>query len=205
MNIFKSVKGAVSVMDAASFYGIKVNRSGLCNCPFHNDKTPSMKVDIRFYCFGCGATGDVIDFVGKLFGLSPLEAAKKIASDFNVITDDSPHGCLPAYSKKENNTIVQRNNEYLLRKEIDLYVRDALFILHQYREKLRTFRQDYAPKSIDGLDSCSPLFEEAIKNLNKIDWMIDELTFGSRPEQIEFINNYKGEIEHVKFRLTEIN
>ena len=51
MNIFKSVKEAVSVMDAASFYGIKVNRSGLCNCPFHNDKTPSMKVDIRYYCF----------------------------------------------------------------------------------------------------------------------------------------------------------
>lgn len=40
MNIFKSVKEAVSVMDAASFYGIKINRSGLCNCPFHNDKTP---------------------------------------------------------------------------------------------------------------------------------------------------------------------
>ncbi len=205
MNIFKSVKEAVSVMDAASFYGIKINRSGLCNCPFHNDKTPSMKVDIRFYCFGCGATGDVIDFVGKLFGLPPLEAAKKIASDFNVITDDSPHGCFPAYSKKENITIVQRNNEYQLRKEFDLYVRDALFSLHQYREKLRTFKQDYAPKSIDGLDSCSPYFEEAIKNLDKIDWMIDELTFGSRTEQINFINNYKGEIEHVKFRLTEIN
>ena len=205
MNIFKSVKEAVSVMDAASFYGIKVNRSGLCNCPFHNDRTPSMKVDIRYYCFGCGATGDVIDFVGKLLGLSPLEAAKKIASDFNVITDDSPLGYLPAYSKKENNTIVQRNNEYQLRKEFDLYVRDALFSLHQYREKLRTFRQDYAPKSIDELDSCNPLFEEAIKNLDKIDWMIDELTFGSKTEQIEFINNYKGEIEHVKFRLTEIN
>ena len=31
-------------------------------CPFHNDRTPSMKVDSRFYCFGCGASGDVIDF-----------------------------------------------------------------------------------------------------------------------------------------------
>ena len=42
-------------------------------------------------------------------------------------------------------------------------------------------------------------------NLDKIDWMIDELTFGTRTEQIEFINNYKGEIENVKSRLTEIN
>jgi len=78
MNIFKSVKEAVSTVDAASFYGIKVNQSGLCNCPFHNDRTPSMKVDIRYYCFVCGAKGDVIDFVSRLFGLSPLDAAKKM-------------------------------------------------------------------------------------------------------------------------------
>ena len=38
-------------------------------CPFHNDRTPSMKVDSRFYCFGCGASGDVIDFSALLHGL----------------------------------------------------------------------------------------------------------------------------------------
>ena len=129
MNIFKSVKEAVSVMDAASFYGIKINRSGLCNCLFHNDKTPSMKVDIRYYCFGCGATGDVIDFVCKLFGLSPLDAAKKIAMDFNISTTNLNNPSINKRSTPVNtdNIIIQRNNEYQLIRTFDAYVLDVLF------------------------------------------------------------------------------
>ena len=165
MNIFKSVKGAVSVMDAASFYGIKVNRSGLCNCLFHNDKTPSMKVDIRYYCFGCGATGDVIDFVGKLFGLSPLDAAKKIAMDFNISTTDLNNPSINKRSTPVNtdNNIIQRNNEYQLIRTFDAYVLDVLFSLHQYKEKLMAFKRDFAPASIDELDTCNPLFAGKIK------------------------------------------
>lgn len=204
MNIFKSVKEAVSTADAASFYGIKVNRSGLCSCPFHNDRTPSMKVDIRYYCFGCGAKGDVVDFVSRLYGLSPLDAAKKIASDFNVIIDDSNYSNhIPSHVT--NPVIIQKNNEYQLKRALDLFVRDALFSLHKYREKLLSYKNKYAPSSIEELDTCHPLFEESLKNLGKIDWMIDELTFGYRDEQITFITNYKGEIEHVKYRLTELN
>ncbi len=44
-------------------------------CPFHNDKTPSLKLDRRYHCFGCGADGDVIDFAAALYGLGKKEAA----------------------------------------------------------------------------------------------------------------------------------
>lgn len=45
-------------------YGIEINRAGFCRCPFHKEKTASMKIYAQsFYCFGCGAGGDVIDFV----------------------------------------------------------------------------------------------------------------------------------------------
>ena len=216
MNIFKAVKEAVSCRDAASFYGIKVGGSGLCHCPFHNDNTPSMKVDIRYYCFGCGETGDVIDFIGKLYSLRPYDAAKKIADDFRITDYDTTNNYSGTNSSlvpssdnpnksSPNPHIIQHNNEYQLKRALDLYIRDTLFSLHQYREKLRTFRQSYAPKSIEELDQCNPLFEEALMYMDKIDWMIDELTFGHRDDQITFIKNYKGEIEHVKYRLTEIN
>lgn len=77
------VKARVSVSQAATHYGIKIERSGLCRCPFHPDKTPSMKInETYYYCFSCHETGDVIDFTSRLFGLSPLEAAKKLAVDF---------------------------------------------------------------------------------------------------------------------------
>jgi DNA primase len=45
-------------------YGIEINLAGFCRCPFHNERTASMKIYAQsFYCFGCGAGGDVIDFV----------------------------------------------------------------------------------------------------------------------------------------------
>ena len=60
-------------------------------CPFHNDRTPSMKLnEDYFYCFGCGATGDVIDLAARLFNLSSYDAAKKLAYDFGIDPDKPP-------------------------------------------------------------------------------------------------------------------
>lgn len=90
MSIFESVKGAVSVREAAEGYGLSVSRSGMVRCPFHQDRRPSMKVDERFYCFGCHETGDVIDFTARLFGLGNYQAAQKLAADFGVSADAPP-------------------------------------------------------------------------------------------------------------------
>lgn len=69
MTLFELVKQNICVPDAAEHYGLQVNRNGMCSCPFHKDRRPSMKLNERyFYCFGCGATGDVIDLVVRLFG-----------------------------------------------------------------------------------------------------------------------------------------
>lgn len=95
MNIFKLIKEAVSVKDAASFYGLNPTKNNLCRCPFHNDRHPSMKVDERFYCFACGAKGDVIDFVSRLFHLNAKETADNIMQDFHLTYHASP----PTYDK----------------------------------------------------------------------------------------------------------
>lgn len=47
MNLFPLVKAAVTTRQAAERYGLKVSRNGMTCCPFHQDKTPSMKVDGR--------------------------------------------------------------------------------------------------------------------------------------------------------------
>ena len=87
MNLFTEIKSAVSAKEAAIFYGVKVGRVGMACCPFHSDKHPSMKLDNRFHCFGCGADGDVINFVERMFGLSPLDAARKLIADFHLNFD----------------------------------------------------------------------------------------------------------------------
>lgn len=76
MNIFQFVKSQITTRQAAEHYGLNVQRNGMTLCPFHDDHAPSLKVDTRFYCFGCQVKGDVIDFVSKLFGLSLIQAAQ---------------------------------------------------------------------------------------------------------------------------------
>ena len=91
MDIFATVKEALTIRQAAEHYGLHANRNGMACCPFHEDRHPSMKLNERyFYCFGCGATGDVIDLVARLFGLSSSEAAQKLAQDFGIDPDKPP-------------------------------------------------------------------------------------------------------------------
>lgn len=61
---------------------IKRGRNYVCSCPFHSEKTPSCTVFMdtqNFYCFGCGAGGDVITFVMKIENLTFMEAVKQLA------------------------------------------------------------------------------------------------------------------------------
>ena len=88
MNVFEAVKQSVTTRQAAEHYGIHVGRNGMACCPFHNDKTPSMKLDRRYHCFGCGADGDVIDFAAALYGLGKKEAAVQLAQDFGLSYED---------------------------------------------------------------------------------------------------------------------
>ena len=87
MNVFEAVKQSVTTRQAAEHYGIRVGRNGMACCPFHNDKTPSMKLDRRYHCFGCGAD-DVIDFAAALYGLGKKEAAVQLAQDFGLSYED---------------------------------------------------------------------------------------------------------------------
>lgn len=82
---YAKIKSSVSMRDALARYGIDIARGDVAVCPFHREKTPSMKVySDGFYCFGCGTGGDVIKFVAKFFGISNKEAAEKLDVDFGI-------------------------------------------------------------------------------------------------------------------------
>ena len=97
MDIFTTVKAAVTVRQAAEHYGLQVSRNGMTFCPFHDDRHPSMKLNERyFYCFSCGATGDVIDLVARSFDLTSYEAAQKLAYEFGIAPGKTPAANAPA-------------------------------------------------------------------------------------------------------------
>lgn len=86
-DVFTAVKHGVMARQVAEMYGIQVNSHGMACCPFHDDTHPSMKLDERYYCFGCHASGDAIDFVSNLFQIGKREAAVKIAEDVHIPYD----------------------------------------------------------------------------------------------------------------------
>ena len=91
MNQFERVKAAVTLRQAAKAYGLRVLPNGMTCCPFHEDKHPSLKLnEDYFFCFGCGASGDVIDFTARLFGISLKDAAEKLTADFGISADIKP-------------------------------------------------------------------------------------------------------------------
>ena len=85
----EKIKERLSIVDVISSY-LKVERSGgnyKANCPFHNEKTPSFYISpVRgsYYCFGCGAKGDVFTFVEQFEGLDFKGALKVLAERAGV-------------------------------------------------------------------------------------------------------------------------
>ena len=85
--ISAQIKSAVTMPEICEKYGIEISRTGFTVCPFHNEKTPSLKIykDSRgFYCFGCGKGGDVIAFTQAYFNLSYSETVRKLNYDFGL-------------------------------------------------------------------------------------------------------------------------
>ena len=165
MNLFETVKASVSVPDAAKMYGLQPNRHGMVRCPFHDDRHPSLKLnEDYFYCFGCGATGDVIDLTARLFALSPYEAAKKLAADFGIDPDKPPSAAALAKPKHPMIRAFREDERYCQR------------VLCDYLHLLEDWKVQYAPASMD--EKPDDRFVEACQMLSYIEYLADLLTVG---------------------------
>ncbi len=176
MNIYESIKAAISVKQAAEHYGLKVSRNGMACCPFHNDRHPSLKLNEEyFFCFGCGAKGDVIDFVARLFDLSSYEAAQRLAADFSVSAPsrDSlwqfPHKLKHPYIRQF------REDEML-----------CFRVLTDYLHLLEDWKVRYAPKTPD--DALDDRFVEACQMIDYIEYLADILTVGDLEERVAVVD-----------------
>lgn len=191
MNVFDAVKQSVTTRQAAKMYGVKVSRNSMASCPFYNDRTPSMKVDKRFHCFGCGADGDVIDFVSRLYGISSLEAAQKTASDFGIFYDSKPVKAKPKKSvrKKSDAQIYAEAEQRCFRA------------LSDYYHLLKKWEIDYAPSMED--EMWHPLFVEALQKKSHLEYLLDILVFGEIEEKALLVMEYGKEVASLEQRILE--
>ena len=186
-NVFEAVKQSVSTREAAAFYGIEVKRNGMACCPFHDDKNPSMKVDQRFHCFGCGADGDVIDFTARLFDLSPKEAAEKLAQDFGLIYDSQ--------APPRRRYVWQKTEAQKFREDRQRCYR----VLSDYYYLLKKWEIDNSPRTPE--EEPHPRFVEAIQKKTYVEYLLDLFLYESEEEQKVWIAEHTAEITHLERRL----
>ena len=186
-NVFEAVKQSVSTRDAAAFYGIEVKRNGMACCPFHDDKNPSMKVDQRFHCFGCGEDGDVIDFTAKLFDLSSKEAAEKLAQDFGLIYDSQ--------APPRRRYVRQKTEAQQFREDRQRCYR----VLSDYYHLLKKWGIDHSPRTPE--EEPHPRFVEAIQKKTYVEYLLDLFLYESEEEQKAWIAEHTAEITHLERRL----
>ena len=155
MLIYERIKQTVTTRHAAERYGLSVNRSGMTKCPFHEDHNPSMKVDDRFYCFGCHASGDVIDFTARLFGISLKDAAEKLAGDFGINPRPQAQSDGPNFHAEPT-----QDRERL-----------CVSVLRDYLRLLRIWQLRYRPEKPG--DSIHPRFAEAMKAFPTVNHLMD--------------------------------
>lgn len=202
MGIFDVIRENVTARQAAEYYGVHVNHNGMACCPFHNDRHPSLKLDKRFHCFGCQEDGDAVDFVAKMFGLRTIDAAIKIAEDFNLAVD---------FPKKES--AKERNARIRLAKakEHENKVRRA------YAEELRLFRLklseffqtfhywnlEYAPTEDEwNAGTIDERYIVAAKFIDQVDYILEVIDFGNDDDIFEIYKNREEIISKYEREIT---
>ena len=187
-NVFETVKQSITIREAAERYGIEVGRNSMACCPFHDDKNPSMKLNKDyFYCFGCGATGDVIGLTARLYNLSPKEAAEKLAQDFGLIYDSQ--------APPRRNYVRQKTEAQKFKESRD----HAFRILADYFHLLRKWETNYTPKT--PVESMHPRFLEAVQQKDYIGYLLDSFLEDSPEEQKLWIAEHQSTIANLERRV----
>ncbi len=185
-NIFYAVRETVPVPRAAERYGLKANHAGMACCPFHDDHTPSLKLnEDYFYCFGCGAGGDVVELTRRLFNLRTYEAASKLAVDFGV---DVPVTAPPDGSLNRFRTDLLRCQR----------------LLDEYLNLLIRWQRLFAPRSPD--EEPDERYVEACQMLEPIDYMATVLAAGTLEQRIHTVERLMadGKMDQLEERLTRL-
>ncbi len=185
-SIFEAVKATVPIRAAAERYGLEVNCAGMVRCPFHEERTPSMKLyEDHYFCFGCGKHGDVINLVAELFSIPPYYAACKLAGNFGVDTSAE---------------IVHQP----AREELRIFREDQLRcqrVLCAYLRLLTRWREEYAPNDPDA--EPDDRYVEACQMIDTIDYLTDLLIVGTLEQRVKAVDLLlaDGKIDQLEERL----
>jgi len=177
LNLFELVKSNITVKQAAEKYCQPLSRNGMMRCPFHDDHTPSLKLnDTYYYCFGCGAKGDVIDFTVKLFGLTLHEAAQKLAADFGF-DPNTPPAVVSVKLHDWNTDTTKAHADWP----------HCQRVLLECLQILKEWQAHFAPRSPDDLQDLR--FVLALRMHDEVEHLLDCLEVAAAEERAEKVED----------------
>ena len=183
MNLYDQLKSNLTPRCVTERYGPPIHRGDMICCPFHDDKTPSMKLyDDHFYCFGCQKSGDVIDLAAQFLGLTNHEAAKRLASDFGIAGEVS--------------TQPERTTPYEHSRQFHEDEQECYLALIGYLKLLKLWEQKYSPTS--QIATPDPRFIEACQMKSYVEYLCDIFVTGSTMERIAAINDLKPHLADIR-------
>ena len=173
MDYAEKIKSMVSMPEMMEQYGFRLDKAGFCKCPFHSERSASFKAypgTRGYYCFGCNQSGSVIDFVMKFFGMSFVDAIKKINEDFSL--------GLPIGEKLDRRKQIEMNRQAFMRKrEVEAEkaeqerIENAYWSAFDEWKRLDTNKIICAPET--QTEPLHPLFVEALKNISGAEYMLE--------------------------------
>lgn len=208
MNLFEKIKDEITVPQAAEFCGLRIGKGNMISCPFHQEKTPSMKLnDKYYYCFGCHAHGDAVSLAAQVLNLPQKDAAIRLADTFHIDTHDcsslgrktrghvKPHRP-DLKSLAEKLAVIQQTA--LIRKRQE-WLDHAMQILGRYTQLINDWRIQFAPAMDD--EEWHPLFVEACLQeawIRHLQELLDDPV-----EREAFYDHYGEEISKIERRIDE--
>ncbi len=200
LSIFSEVKEYLTARQVAEYYGLQAKRNGLACCPFHDDKHPSMKIDKNYYCFACGAGGDAVDYVSRMFGLSQYDAALKLVGDFQLpisargkagFNEQEKARIRKEKAKKERIIHIKERFRKWCNQSIDI-LRNCLLEV----EKIENFLREKQPDIVISDDYAQILHAAPIMN-----YWLDILCMGETAEKQELFIKNRREMEKLVQRV----
>jgi DNA primase len=160
----EAVKARINISDIVRRYVDLKPVSGrwMGACPFHQETKPSMSVNDDegfFYCFGCQASGDVIDFYGRINGVDFRESLEQLAAEAGIELGNVPHDPHAAERKARKQMLMDMHDEanQWFQRNLALasgdHCRKYLADRGMTPEMIARFGLGYSPEDWHGLDN----------------------------------------------------
>lgn len=188
MNLIREVKTRADIVKVAELYGIELNRTYKCKCPFHEEKTASFSISPSkqiWKCFGCGKGGDVISLVAELLNINSFEAAKNINKKLGLGLETGKTNSFEINRYKTKKDIEEKFKKW----ELETFV-----LITNYLSLLNNWKKIQ--------DTDNELYIEALQQIEYTKYVIDEIFLnGSSDDKIWFWKNERKWVKRIESRV----